>query len=181
MNLKVKFSEYNIESPFDYGRIYATEGGRLKIGADRDQTDLLLNLIDGIEPPYFVLYVLLVSRIGKELGRYQSPLFESKEELKMFLTEYKTFLETDGRHHVWIGTCDNSGLLVYDQHNVIFAYGPLDEYASYLEDNGFSEQSFSFPAPHIHNYHKENDEYEEKITNHFDWQIFPLADTDLYE
>lgn len=32
--------------------------------------------------------------------------------------------------------------------------------------------------PHTHCYNKENDEYEEKILNHWQWIHFPLEDGD---
>ncbi|MFN8697760.1 MAG: hypothetical protein ACK5XQ_00410, partial [Flavobacteriales bacterium] len=32
-----------------------------------------------------------------------------------------------------------------------------------LKNSGFKEQSFSFPAPHCHNYHDDNDKYEKSI------------------
>lgn len=118
--------------------------------------------------------------MGNELGRYQSPLFESKEQLSNFLNEFKLYIETDARHHLWIGTVDNSGLLVYDQHNVIYAYGNIKEYQAILDRNGYRMQSFSFPVPHTHHYHPQNDTYEEKILNSLDWSLFPLEDGDDY-
>ena len=55
------------------------------------------------------------------------------------------------------------GLLVYDQHNVIFAYGPLDDFKLILESRGFHEAEFWFPAPHAHSYLPENDDEEERL------------------
>lgn len=169
------------EHPFLYGKIYECQEKRLKVAADKEQINLLLKLVGHLKPPYYIIYVLVVSRLDNELGRYQSPLFDSKEELTKFLTEFATYLESDARHHLWIGTIDNSGLLVYDQHNVIYAYGNLDNYETTLNNNGFANKSFDFPAPHIHNYHQENDIFEDKIINTLDWQIFPLdEEADLY-
>ena len=168
------------EEPFFYGTIYEEEEGRIKISADKDQTDLLLNLTDNLNPPYFVLYVLVVSRLSNELGRYQSPLFETKAELAKFLNTFRVYFETDARHHIWIGTTDDSGLLVYDQHNVIYAYGNEAEYITLLEKDDYKNQKFSFPAPHIHYYHQENDIFEQKLIDSFDWDIFPLCETDMY-
>jgi len=107
--------------------------------------------------------VLVVSRLGNEAGRYQSPEFGTKQELQDFLLEFKEFFETDGRHRIWIGATNNSGLLVYDQHHVIFAYGPIDRFERILENRGFREQPFSFPAPHCHNYHEDNDQHEKTL------------------
>ncbi|MFT3995291.1 MAG: hypothetical protein QM660_13340 [Dysgonomonas sp.] len=171
----------DLELPFQYGKIVEDEENRLKIAADADQVNLLLYLANCLNPPYYILYVLVVSRLSNKLGRYQSPLFETKDELTAFLYEFKSYLETDARHHLWIGTIDNSGLLVYDQHNVIYAYGNLDSYKLILNKNGYTEKPFDFPVPHVHNYHQENDIFEEKILNTLDWQIFPLdEERDLY-
>jgi hypothetical protein len=125
--------------------------------------------------------VLVVSRLGNEAGRYQSPEFGTKQELQDFLLEFKEFFETDGRHRIWIGATNNSGLLVYDQHHVIFAYGPIDRFERILENRGFREQPFSFPAPHCHNYHEDNDQHEKNIMDYCDWAIYPLDDNDLYD
>jgi hypothetical protein len=170
---------------FDYGNIYeieqTTANKRLQIGPTGNQIDLILQLADNLNPPYFILYVLVVTRLGNEYGRYESPTIDTKEELTDFLIQYKEYLETDGRHHIWIGTYDNSGLLIYDQHNVIFAYGQLENFISILTLNSFKEQEFTFPAPHIHNFYEDNDVYEERILKHWDWDISPLAENDEYD
>ena len=166
------------ESSFLYGKVYEKENDRLKIATDENQIGILINLVDCLNPPFYVLYVLIVSRLGNKIGRYQSSLFESKEELFSFLNEYKLYLETDARHHLWIGAIDNSGLLVYDQHNVVYAYGNIDEYKNILNENNYIMKSFDFPTPHSHYYHPENDIYEERILSALDWQYFPLEETD---
>jgi len=73
--------------------------------------------------------------------------------------EFKNYFETDGRHHIWICTVDNSGRFIYDQHNVIFAYGQIDKYVSVLKKEGFEEREFSFPSPHAHSYKPSNDKF----------------------
>jgi len=173
------------ECAFDYGNIYqviaTTDSQRLEIGTGTGQVDLLMQLAGQIDPPFYILYVLVLSRLNQEPGRYQSPPLETTSELAAFLDEYRSYLETDGRHHIWIGAIDGTGLLVYDQHNVIYAYGPIARYESVLQKAGYKEQSFSFPVPHIHSFHEANDPYEDKILRHWDWQYFPLAEHDLYD
>ena len=168
----------------EYGRIYEVEiypgYSRLKIGADENQIDLMLRLCENLNPPYYILYVLVVPRQEHQQGRYQSDILKSITDIKLFLDEYKEFLETDGRHHIWIGTVDNSSLLIYDQHNVIFCYGDLEQQIVLLQKDGFQEMPFSFPLPHAHRYNEHNDEFEEKILRHWDWEIFPLTDDDTY-
>jgi hypothetical protein len=166
--------------PHDYGNLYFEEpcgsSTRLVIGPSRNQIDLVTELAALLQGhPWFVLYVLLVPRCGnREAGRYQSPPFESHAELAAFLAAFRVFFETDGRHHVWVGSGNNDGLLVYDQHNVIFAYGPLDEFKAILHGHGFQQREFWFPAPHQHQYLPENDAEEERLMRELDWKYFPL-------
>ncbi|PSR52374.1 hypothetical protein AHMF7605_01960 [Adhaeribacter arboris] len=181
---EAKFTSYDSkghEITHDYGKIYEVEHSRLIIAASKNQIELILRLVDTLTPPFYILYVLVVSRLDNERGRYQSPLIETKEELKHFLLEYKLYFETDGRHHLWICTLDNSGRFIYDQHNLIFAYGQTEKYITLLDKEGFKEQNFSFPVPHAHAYNESNDRFEESILEYWDWSVYPLADDDEYE
>jgi hypothetical protein len=72
--------------------------------------------------------------------------------LQVFFYSYETFLESDGRHHIWIGSPSNDGLLIYDQHNVVFAYGDLQRYEQVLASRSFTRGEFWFPCPHSHSY-----------------------------
>jgi len=180
---EAKFTSYDSkghEIIHDYGKVYEVDESRLTIAASTNQIVLILKFVDTLKPPFYILYVLVVSRLDNERGRYQSPLIETKEELTDFLLEYKQFFETDGRHHIWICTLDNSGRLIYDQHNVIFAYGQTEKYINLLEKEGFIEQEFSFPVPHAHAYNESNDRFEESLMNYWEWSTFPLADGDEY-
>ena len=181
---EAKFTSYasGHELPHDYGKIYEVikDIGQIKIAASQNQIDLLLELAGPLTPPFYILYVLIVTRLDNKHGRYQSPLLETKDELTSFLREYQEYFETDGRHHIWICTLDNSGRFIYDQHNVIFAYGQLENYISILKKIGYKEREFSFPAPHAHVYNASNDKFEEKILHHWDWDYFPLTDDDEY-
>ena len=174
----------NNEVMHDYGSIYEIEetrnSERLKIGVSYNQVLLLINLLDNLEPPYFLLYVLVVSRTGKEPGRYQSPLLNTEEEVIDFLLDFREYFETDGRLHLWIGTLNNNGTVVFDQHNVVYAYGPLQDFKAALAKLNFKEKEFEFPAPHIHNFHDSNDVCEEAVLNYWEWRLFPIEDNDEY-
>jgi hypothetical protein len=124
--------------------------------------------------------VLLVGRTGRETGRYQAPDPLTSDELRSFLTEFGGFLEEDGRHAFWIGSEVGEGTLVYDQHNVIFAYGPIRAYREMLERRGFVEQNFSYPNPHAHRYHVDLDATEERLLTTFEWLRTPLRENDDY-
>ena len=76
--------------------------------------------------PFFVLYVLVVSRKEEnETARYQSGEV-SRAEVQAFLERFEDYLENDGRHHIWIHSPESSATLVYDNHDVIYCYGPLE-------------------------------------------------------
>ncbi|WP_169665267.1 hypothetical protein [Flammeovirga yaeyamensis] len=180
----VKFVAGDLNRPeieFDYGKIFEQSDNSIIIAASKNQIELLTDLLNDLEPPFYILYVLVVSRIGQELGRYQSPIFETKRELTEFLNRYQKYFETDARHHIWIGTVENNGLLVYDQHNVVFAYGNINKFRTRLAKNRYKEQDFSFPVPHGHLYHEENDKYEKSILTEFEWELFPLQSNDIYD
>ena len=93
-----------------------------------------------------------------------------------FLTTYRAFLENDGRHHLWITTLPTNATLVYDQHNVVYGYGPLDTYEETLRLRGMQPgEKIRFPVPHSHNYNPEYDDDEDRVIAHWEWQRHPLV------
>jgi hypothetical protein len=91
---------------------------------------------------------------------------------------FAPFLEGDGRHHLWIGSTINEGLLVYDHHQWICAYGDLPAYIVELQEHGFTEGEIELPAPHSHNYNAVFDEFEEEVAAYWPWRYFPLQPGD---
>jgi hypothetical protein len=173
--------------PHDYGNVFFEQpcgpSTRLVIGPSNDHVGLMTELATRlIGKPWFVLYVLLVPRQGnREAGRYQSQPFDTHAELAGFLASFRSYFEGDGRHHVWVGSGANDGVLVYDQHNVIFAYGPLDDFKSILASRGFRESPFWFPSPHAHAYLPENDAEEERLMAEAEWKYSPLRPGDEWD
>ncbi|WP_162601518.1 hypothetical protein [Occallatibacter savannae] len=175
--------EENGSAEYVYGNIWAREQTtgpqRLIIAPTRGQVDLLLRLSRSMPAPYWLLYVLLVSRIDSRPGRYQVPAPLKPEEVEHFLTRFSKFLEGDARHHLWIGSENSLDLLVYDNHNVIYAYGDLDRFEQILTSSGIQQvESIPFPCPHSHNYHARFDKAEEDIMRFQDWRYFPLQYSD---
>ena len=168
--------------PHSYDNIWEIEQTtgpqRLVIAPSADQIDLLIKLARVLPEPFGVLYVLLVPRKGNQPGRYQCPRPCSRSEMESFLLEFKDYFESDGRHHVWVMSLPESSTLVYDQHNIIFAYGPLQEFTEILNESGFREGPVSIPSPHAHNYNAENDDTEERLLNHWAWIQSPLQPGD---
>lgn len=173
--------------PHDYGNVFfeepCGESTRLVIGPSTDQVDLLMDLAAELQGnPWYVLYVLLVPRQGnRKSGRYQSQPFASHAQLSAFLAAFRGYFEGDGRHHVWVGSAANDGFLVYDQHNVVFAYGPIDRFREILESRGFYEREFWFPSPHAHSYAPEHDGEEERLMAEIAWEHSPLQPGDEWD
>ena len=70
-------------------------------------------------------------------------------------------------------------MLIYDRHNVIYAYGPLNAWRDALAANGFTEAAdVRFPSPHSHHYHQSLDAEEQRLFNHWDWHQTPLKESD---
>jgi hypothetical protein len=154
----------------------------MEIGPSCDAVGLLLNLAAALQgPPWVVLYVLVLSRTGAhEVGRYQSPMFETLDALNDFVNQHKAFLEGDGRHNLWIATpyAPDGGQIVYDRHGVLYAYGPLDRFENILTARGFRPGPVTIPVPHAHHYHDEFDAQEVQIMATFNWVHSPLREGD---
>jgi hypothetical protein len=173
--------------PHDYGNRYfrqsSDEGERLVIGPSKEQVELLIELACDLPgEPWYVLYVLLKPRgENREPGRYESQPFKTYAELASFLSAFRGYFESDGRHHVWVGSVGKEGLVVYDCHNVIFGYGPLEDLERTLKIRGFREEEFWYPSPHEHAYETENDAEEERLMAEHEWKYFPLEPGDTVE
>lgn len=173
--------------PHDYGNVYFEQPcgptTRLVIGPTDGHVDLVLEMAAEMQGrPWYVLYVLLLSRHGAhQPGRYQSEPFESHAALSAFLAAFRSYFETDGRHHVWVGSPADGGNLVYDEHNVVFAYGPLERFKAVLQTRGFRDEQFWFPKPHFHGYTQEGDAEEDRLMNEMPWQYSPLQPQDEWK
>ncbi len=171
------------EEPHDYGNVFqrqkTTGPERLVIGASNRHVELLRELFPHLEPEYWVLYVLTVTTVGNELGRYQSPVLDAPV-LDSLLAEFDEFFEGDARHAVWIANTAGTGQLIYDQHNLIYAYGPLDTFEATLHKRGFREvDELTVPAPHMHRYNRGPfTRWEVDLLDRFDWHRTDLRDGD---
>lgn len=74
---------------------------------------------------------------------------------------------------------DSSSILVYDNHNVIYAYGPLDAFERILLAQGLARaENVAFPVPHMHRYNVEFDEQAKSLLSYWNWIHFPLQESD---
>jgi hypothetical protein len=167
--------------PLRYANTFATQKttgpDRLIIAPESHYIDILLSLAQTLPEPFGLLYVLL-SPPGKAPGRYQSPQPSSLEETEYFLQHFQLYLESDGRHHIWLVSLPTSSTLVYDNHNVIYAYGPLSQFREKLLQLKFTEDATSIPYPHMHLYDAKFNSSEREVMNYWAWQKFPLLDSD---
>ena len=173
----------NNHVPFTYPDIYAIEKTtgpeRLAIAPSTNQVEILIELARQLPEPFGILYVLLIPRgSGSTAGRYQNPAPSSRQEMESFLDRFRDYFESDGRHHIWVMSLPVSATLVYDNHNVIYAYGPRDQFKRVLTPRGFAEEKVRFPVPHVHNYNEEYDSEEREIMTYWNWKYFPLAEYD---
>ncbi len=156
----------------------AGNGERLVIGPSGNYLDLFLDLAECLEGPFAVLYVLSVPRVH-ESGRYQCEDLLDFAQLKAFLEPYQAFLEGDARHHLWLHSQDSKATLVYDKHDQIYAFGPLECFLRVLNEHEIQEGNFELPFPHYHNYFPEFDKDEDRIINSHTWRrtgILPGVD-----
>ncbi|MGA8940025.1 MAG: hypothetical protein WB439_12765, partial [Acidobacteriaceae bacterium] len=151
----------------------------LSVATNQSQIELLKKLLERMPEPLWMLYVLRVSRGEGELGRYQSVDTFLRIDIEAFLDRYRNFLEGDARHNFWIKSLEGPALLVLDEHNLIYCYGPVNEWASELQETGWQEVSQNevvLPNPHQHHYHAILDDDARKILESVEWVHSPLQE-----
>lgn len=181
MPVKVQhFVEGRLE-PFHHANTFAREQTtgpeRVRIGPRGGQRHLFGTLASLLGPPYKLLYLLHTSRTRAELGRYESPWLEDAE-LTSFLDRFGQFIAEDARHDLWVLGGGGSGTIVWERHDLVYAYGPIPTYVMMLESAGFREGWPTWPVPHAHCYNPEWDEAEREILRAFDWDRTPLRPED---
>ena len=156
----------------EYGKVYAIEQmrtgeKRLRIAVSDNGSQILQALSRSVKEPFFFLYVLVIFRGGGQTGRYQSNEL-SHGELEAMFDRYGEFWESDGRHSVWLRSQADDATLVYDRHNLIYAYGPVDRFELILETLGYTEvPKVSLSFEHQHCYYAEFDHLEQELTTTF--------------
>jgi len=134
---------------------------------------VLRSLTDCLAPPFMLLYVLLVPRGEGEPGRYESPEL-SRAQLHGFLDRFADYLRNDGRFDLWVRSRHDQATVVWDQHNLIWAYGPTDRFLTVLRRLGFREGSPAVDFEHEHHYRASFDGDAKALLEVFDWYRTPL-------
>jgi len=151
---------------------------RLKVSLSNSHITTLIQLIEKMNGPFFLLYILHTPRTTSEGARYQSPKL-SKEETVLLLQTYRDYLETDGRHDIWIYAPESDTTLVYDRHNLIFLYGLNIPQTEFVQKICAPVRAIKIPAPHKHFYHARYDGAEKTILKHIAWHKSPLTNQDI--
>jgi len=149
---------------------------RLVAAPSSGHVDLLIELSRVLPEPFGILYVLMTPRMGHQCGRYQCPEPIDRATVGSFLHQFEEYFENDGRHHVWLTSLPREDTIVYDNHNVIYAYGPLRKYRKIIKARGLKKGSTRFPVPHVHCYNDCYDADEDRVMSYWEWRWSALAD-----
>jgi hypothetical protein len=162
-----------------FAREQTTGGGtRLVIGVPSGEAVVFEELVARLSPPCFVLYVLHTPRGEGEPGRYQSPRLDG-DELEQLLGRFSTLFSGDARHDLWVHSPETDATLVWDRHNLIYAYGPLDRFEQTVRSLGFDPGPVPHPSfAHLHHYREEFDGLAAELLAALDWRRSALQPGD---
>lgn len=167
--------------PHRYGGSFTEEvvgqRTRLVVYPSGSAASIVRGLAGELASPLFVLWILHTSRTGLELGRYQSPALtvDAAQEL---LDAFGDFFDHDARSDVWFHSADSQATIVWERHDLIYAYGPVDAFRRVLEAEGLTEGQDRIPSPHAHDYHAEFDGAERALAGRFEWTVSELRPED---
>jgi hypothetical protein len=172
-----KLFEVGNAAPYRHPAVWTREPTdereRLRIGSGIGTLDLFQWLAAVLGEPLFLLVVMRVPQVV-EAGRWESvPLTHA--ELARFVGRYGMLFEEDARAQLWVGELDGAGMLVLDEHDLIYAYGPLDRFEQVLREQGYEPGDPVVPVPHEHRYHRGLNDLETDLKRLWAWnRILPL-------
>jgi hypothetical protein len=156
---------------------FAREQKRIVAGVPRGDPEIFARLLTSLEPPYVLLYVLHTPRGEGKPGRYQSPS-TTLDQVLDFIRRFEPFLSQDARFDIWGRSASEQATVVWERHNLLYAYGPLNEFLRELRTLGFSAGKPGIPSPHAHNYRPELDSYARDLLLAFEWSWSELRPED---
>jgi hypothetical protein len=177
-----KLFELGSDSPYRHAEGWTREesstGDRLTVGGGATPFALFRTLVTALAEPLYILVVLRTPRATGKDGRYQSTV-KTHAEVAAFLDDFETLFSTDPRAQVWVGQTDGGALLVFDEHDLIYVYGPLDRFERLLTEASVPRRTPTVPSPHIHHYDPRRDEDERRLVHQAWGQVLPLEEQDL--
>jgi len=173
---------------YRYPNVWAAERvdgqSRLVIAPSTGHVGVMLALMRALPEPFAFLYVALVPRGDHPMGRYESAPVD-RRAAEGFLVTYAQLFEDDGGHHLWVASlaperdADPIGQLIYDQHDLIYAYGPLHDYEDILSHLDLTRiDGVAVPEPHVHRRNPELAADYDALFDHWDWLQTPLLAED---
>ena len=170
-----KLFEPGSPTPYRHPKVWAreqTDGPeRLRIGVGFGTIELFRALADPLKEPLFLLVVMRAPRVAEEGGRWESNSV-NHVELGRFLDRFGELFEDDARAQLWVGEIDGVGMLVLDEHDLIYAYGPLHRFEQVLREHGYATGDPHVPDPHEHHYNRQFDELEGELRRRWTWNRF---------
>ena len=160
---------YQVEQTAGPVRIVAAPSGR--------HAEVMLALAATLRDPFAILYVLHTPRGGSRAGRYQSPPMD-RAAVNQFFASFGEFFASDGRHDIWLRSFPDEATIVWDRHDLLYAYGPIELLEGVLHSHQLTRGAVSIPSPHAHRYHQEWDHQEHAVLNAFQWIESPLQPQD---
>jgi hypothetical protein len=153
-----RFFALGDDTPFRHPEIWTRQASpdtgvaRLCIGGGEDPVGLLLRLGQALTEPLFVLAVIDVST--EATGKYESEAM-TDADVASFFDQFGRLFAEHGRAEAWIGSLPDEGglardFVVLDDHDLLYAYGPLDVFERILRDVGFTTGLPEIPVPHVH-------------------------------
>lgn len=163
-----------LAAPYRHPKVWLRErvdGGRarLRIGAGLGTMELFLALAASLEQPLYLLVVMRVPRVGEEPGRLESIAIDHAE-LATFAERFGELFEDDARAQLWVGEALSDNLLVLDEHDLIYAYGPLHLFEQTLRERGYEPGDPRIPDPHEHHYNHQFDDLERDLRRRWTWR-----------
>lgn len=110
-------------------------------------------------------------------GRYESSEL-SLDEFNAGVSRFGGYLASDARFDLWAYSVAEQATVVWDRHDQLFAYGPIERFVLALQALGFQEGDAWVSFSHQHHYRPECDADAAALLAHFPWTFSPLRDED---
>jgi hypothetical protein len=150
---------------------------RLVAGVPHGNAGYLMALLDCVDGPFAILYILHTPRGEGAAGRYQSPEL-TKSQLGQFLINNRSYLESDARYDLWVHCFSSDSTIVWERHNLLYCYGPINCFESALVKLEFNKGEVSAAFPHAHHYRAEFDDAAKAILKGMVWSYSELRPED---
>ncbi len=153
------------------------DSARITAGCPGGDAAIFHQVVACLAEPYLLLYVLHTPRGEQRAGRYESGEL-SAAEFAAFLMRFAGYLGGDSRFDLWVHAPEEDATIVWDRHDLVHAYGPLERVAGILGSLGFNEGEVDVPVPHIHHYRQEFDADAADLLASRTWSWGPLRPED---